>query len=170
MDLLNAVIQFGTNDFRLQRMGVPQGSPTSVFIANCAACYLEEKNWATACSRISARLNVRFHAYSLLRMRWVDDLFSVFVLPYAPSQDDIAYIDAEISSTYLPFGMKVENPDVFVGLQVLKLDDTVDLTHTKLQELGCGIHFTTVSRTVSEIELGCPKLPHAISNCPNKQL
>ena len=52
-------------------------SYTSVFLATISAIFIEQKEWAAAFSSISTALCAR--ELRLLRIRWVDDLFTVWV-------------------------------------------------------------------------------------------
>ena len=108
VDLTNAVLQFGASEFLLQTAGIPQGSPASVFLANLSASYIEYRSWIQAQSRISERLTQSF--LHICRLRWVDDLFTIFMSESELTDFDISHIiDAEICLAYTPFGMKFEN-------------------------------------------------------------
>ena len=66
--------------------------------------------------------------------------------------------------------MKIENPEVLVGLQIRKFDDAVDMSELRCRSLEPGIHFAIITRSSEAIAEGSPKLPHAFSNCTHKQL
>ena len=162
VDLQNAVVQFGASEFLLQTAGIPQGSPSSVFLANLAASFLEYRAWTQAHSHIVEKLNQRF--VHILRLRWVDDLFTIFVSENPLTDSDVSQvIDAQICAAYEPFGMKIENNREFVGLQVFLSDFSNPITNP-------GVHLCLKGRSRQEILSGAAKMPHAVSNTSKEKL
>ena len=70
------MIRFGLQRFLKQDFGIPQGSPGSVFTANMTPVYLEKQNWDATFLRIITHTNNCI--LRTMRMRWVDDILTVF--------------------------------------------------------------------------------------------
>lgn len=73
--------------------------------------------------------------YDCLYKRWVDDLYVIISSENDISDDLRARIITQITNSYLPFAMKTEPNDVFVGLDMTvvtaddgSLRDTMDVT------------------------------------------
>ena len=85
-DVECAIARFG-QFFLQQRKGTPQGSPTSVFLANTVGSYLEERG-NTRLTReptfTTLLKKIIFH-----RIRWVDDIFILFALPHHLHPTDV---------------------------------------------------------------------------------
>lgn len=97
-----------------QTLGIPQGSPLSVWAANCCALYLEVQNKCL----ITDALSKRFGSFSLVRKRWVDDLFCLIRVETEISDLENEELFQAISKGYQPFALKREDDSVFVGLNV----------------------------------------------------
>ena len=154
LDLENAIVRFGDENHRgkfvQQKDGIPQGSHTSVFLATISAIFIEQKQWAAAFSNISQALCA--HELRLLRIRWVDDLYSVWVKRTPFTEEQKLIVHDQIFESYRPFGMKKEKEEIFVGLQMF------------VQNPTDALNFCMATRTRAEIESGAAKLPHSISN------
>jgi len=115
-------------------------SYSSVFLATISAIFIEQKQWAAAFSSISTALCAR--ELRLLRIRWVDDLFTVWVKRDVFSDEQKQIVHGQIYESFRPFGMKKEREDIFVGLRMF-----VDNPTNRLR-------FCMSTRTRAEIESG----------------
>ena len=77
LDLQTAMALWGQKLILLQIVGAAQGSPLSVFVANLVATYLEQHVWNTLFTNI---LQICPTNFKILCLRWVDDLFSIWLL------------------------------------------------------------------------------------------
>ena len=115
-DLERAVVWFGRTPLR-QKKGAPMGSPTSVLAACLVAVYLEQKNWATLRQSCISIINQQRSVF-IYRKRWIDDIYVIIASELPLTENQIAEIRRLFGEAYFPFGVKVEDANIFVGLSV----------------------------------------------------
>ena len=115
-DLERAVVWFGRTPLR-QIKGAPMGSPTSVLAACLVAVYLEQKNWAILRQSCISLINQQRHVF-FYRKRWIDDIYVIIASELPLTEHQITEIRRLFGEAYFPFGVKVEDANIFVGLRV----------------------------------------------------
>ena len=120
LDVTNAFARFGAQ-LLLQIQGIPQGSSSSVFLASLAAAYLEYHRFPTFL--LSPILVNCF----VTPLRWIDDILLIVSSTEAWTKDDQHELIERLRTIVYPeFGLKIEDPSVFVGIALIPTQGGVD--------------------------------------------
>jgi len=123
LDLRTGVVKWGKNGGGLwQLVGVPQGSPASVLVANLVAVYKEWhfRQW------VKTRYPFQISQVRWILLRWVDDLF--VAVATRNGRDEVhAGILGHVRNMYEPFLMKEEDASTFAGHRIFVTNDQIGI-------------------------------------------